>query len=285
MIDVNKILFRCHRLGDLMVGQNITEKQLLRLYELQQKEKLTDKQREELETLIEKRDSKELSETTKSYLKLMYRELLWDRKKSIDSRYLKKGLITEENSITLLSREKRIFFKKNDDRLSNDFITGIPDTQIVKEEGYEIKSVWDWTTLPYKGEPLEKKYFWQVTGYLALTGAKKFTVCFCLNNTPAQLIEDEKRKLSYKIQALDASIDPEYIAGCKELEKNYIYDIESFMKEYPWFELHNDISEWKWDIPRSQRLVTYEVERNDSDIERLYERIDNCRLWIKQNLL
>ena len=80
MIDVNKILFRCHRLGDLMTEP--------------------------------RSKSETLSETTKSYLKLLYRELTWDRKKQIESKYLRKGIETEENCLTLLSLEKKLFLKK-----------------------------------------------------------------------------------------------------------------------------------------------------------------------------
>lgn len=258
MIDPNKILFRCHRLGDLMTEP--------------------------------RSKSETLSETTKTYLKLLYRELTWDRKKQIESKYLRKGLETEEDCLTLLSLEKKLFLKKNEERLSNDFITGIPDTYegksvIGTEEGYDTKSAFDWTTLPYKSDSADKKYVFQAHGYMALTGAKKWNIVHCLVNAPAEMIDDEKKRLSYKIKSLDVESSPEYIEQCKIVERNMIFDLGEFMNRYPYYDLANDKAEWSFDIPRSQRIVVFPVFRDQEVIDSIYARILECRIWIRKNLL
>ena len=258
MIDVNKILFRCHRLGDLMTEP--------------------------------RSKSETLSETTKSYLKLLYRELTWDRKKQIESKYLRKGIETEENCLTLLSLEKKLFLKKNEERLNNDFITGIPDTYVGKaitetEEGYDVKSAFDWTTLPYPTDNPDKKYVFQAHGYMQLTGAKKWNVVHCLVNTPADIIDDEKKRLSYKVKALDVESSPEYIEGCKIIERNSIFDLAAFKAQYPYYDLANSEDEWNWDIPRSQRIVVFPVMRDEEIIAQINARVLECRIWIAQNLM
>ena len=234
MIDVNKILFRCHRVGDLMTEP--------------------------------RSKSETLSETTKSYLKLLYRELTWDRKKQIESKYLRKGIETEENCLTLLSLEKKLFLKKNEERLNNDFITGIPDT-------YVGKAITD------------KKYVFQAHGYMQLTGAKKWNIVHCLVNTPADIIDDEKKRLSYKVKALDVESSPEYIEGCKIIERNSIFDLAAFKAQYPYYDLANSEDEWNWDIPRSQRIVVFPVMRDEEIIAQINARVLDCRIWIAQNLM
>lgn len=34
------------------------------------------------------------------------------------------------------------------------------------------------------------------------------------------------------------------------------------------------------DIPMSERLLTFSIERNDSDIEKMYKRVEKCREFL-----
>jgi len=60
--------------------------------------------------------------------------------------------------------------------------------------------------------------------------------------------------------------------------------LELFRKHNPDFEFHNDLSEWKFDIPLKDRVFQFKIERDDSEIERLKTRIIDCREWINKNL-
>jgi hypothetical protein len=149
MIDVNKILFRASQLEHIMSGRTITDIQLARIDELSNKPSLTDKQAVELTELIKKRDSNELSVGVQNYLKKLYRGLEWNRETlDITSKYITKGNSEEQSSITMLSLETKKFFKKNEQRLSNEYITGLPDIFIGEsiecaEKGWDVKSCWD----------------------------------------------------------------------------------------------------------------------------------------------
>ena len=140
----------------------------------------------------------ELSETCKTYLTEVYVNERFKRRKEISNRYIEKGLAVEEDSITLYSRVKKVPFFKNEQRFSNDYIIGTPDH--VGEFVLDIKSSWDiFTFTNTTREDLNKNYYWQLQGYMALTGKREARLAYCLVDTPDQLIEDEKRKLAWKM--------------------------------------------------------------------------------------
>jgi hypothetical protein len=186
---------------------------------------------------------------------------------------------------------KKRFFKKNDLRLNNRYVTGLPDLfdgpddDIQNaEEIDDIKSSWSLDTfLAAKfANGVNKDYFWQGQSYLALVPkAKRFRLVYVLINTPAELIMDEKKKLMY--QNRYSETDEEYIEACKLIERNHIFDMVLFRTHYPYFEFHNDV--WAWDIPKEKRYHEIVIERDPIAINALYERITMCRKWMKEKLL
>lgn len=78
----------------------------------------------------------------------MYVQARYGREKDITNRYIAKGLHTEEDAITLYSRVKGEFYKKNSERITNDYLTGEPDlfegeTIFKAEATIDTKSCWD----------------------------------------------------------------------------------------------------------------------------------------------
>jgi len=208
--------------------------------------------------------SETLSETTKTYLTEVYIQLKYGRTKEITSKYFEKGIICEEDSITLLSRVTKTMFLKNEVNLKNDYITGTPD--IFKGESIQkaefvpdIKTSWDiFTFFEHKQKGLSKDNYWQDLGYLWLTGAQKGGIAHCLVDTPEMLIDKEKSSFLYKNPGLSQEqIDEAF----SEIQHNSTYG----------------------DIPISERVCFFGIERLDSDIERLKTRIEECRNYINQN--
>lgn len=208
--------------------------------------------------------SETLSETTKTHLVDVFVSKVYGRKTEIHNKYTIKGLMVEEDSITLYSRVKKVFFKKNEDRIENDFICGTPDlfvgSEITKaEEIVDVKSSWDiFTFFRTTADKLNKNYYWQMQGYMALTGAKKATLAYCLVNTPDVLIQDQKRRLMYNMGLIDENQD--FVDACAEIDRLSVYD----------------------DIPMVERVNQIVIERNDEDIERLYKRIAECRAYMNE---
>src|SRR5688572_26741310 len=91
-----------------------------------------------------KKDTKfveEMSATAIEELIKIYVHVKYGRDKEIHSKYIDKGLQTEEDAITLLSRLYKIPFFKNDRRMTNEFITGEAD--ITDPELMDTKACWD----------------------------------------------------------------------------------------------------------------------------------------------
>jgi|SRR5690625_336646 len=197
--------------------------------------------------------------STDDYLAQLYIEQKYGREKEIESKYLKKGTQVEEDSMTLYSRYEKKLFIKNEEHLQNDFLTGTPDI-IHKGVVHDIKSSWDiFTFFANKGKEMNSDYYWQLMGYMALTGAKKARLAYCLVNTPIGLIEQEKRSLHYKT-GLDED-DPVFQEACREIEKLCVYD----------------------DIPVDERVIVQDLERDEEAIQAIYERVVECREWMRED--
>ena len=95
----NEILIRCSSIGNIMT---------------EPKEKAA-------------KDAGELSKTAKTHLKNVYIQEKYGREKDIVTKQMQKGIEVEEESITLLSRFQKKMLVKNEERLNNDYITGLPD--------------------------------------------------------------------------------------------------------------------------------------------------------------
>lgn len=213
----------------------------------------------------------------------------YKRREEIENKFLDKGNAREEDAITLVSRINKTMFKKNSERLSNEFITGEPDIFLGKEikqadETFDTKCSYSAFTFFRSQKELNKMYYWQGMGYMALTGAKKHTVAFCLVNGLPDAIIKEKRNAAWKLNLIDPSQDAQYLKKAKQIEINHIFDINSFVKENPHFEFDNSLMEWDYDIPMKERLFTFTFERNDTEIQKIYDRVRVCRKWINANM-
>ena len=204
-----------------------------------------------------------LSETAKSYLLDVYVQQKYNRRNDFTNKYVQKGLMVEEDSITLYSRIKKSFFKKNEETLSNEFIKGTPDTFIGEdilsaETIIDVKSSWDiFTFFKTFTKDINSDYWWQLQGYMALTGATSSKLAYCLVNTPEMLINDEKRKLMYKMGAIsDENVD--YQNACDEMDFYMKYD----------------------DIPLKNRLNEFELDRDDEAIANIYKNVAKAREFI-----
>jgi len=225
MINTDEILFRCSSLGHLMTEP--------------------------------KSKSETLSETTKNHLVDVWIRHKYNRKELITSKYMEKGTMVEEDAMTLYSRFRKQYYVKNEKMLTDDFIKGIPDI-ITEKTVIDLKSSWDiFTFFRTKQKAVEKMYYWQLQGYMSLTGKENARLVYCLVNTPQVLIDDEIHRLQYKhLSEADA------IKARNQIEMNSIFD----------------------DIDIQDKIYEIEIKRNNEDIERLYNRIIDCRNWIKENL-
>lgn len=150
-----------------------------------------------------------LSETAKTFIEDLFREREFGIYKDISSRYTDKGIQMEDEAIQLagnvLGWDLNIF--KNEERLKNEWITGIPDIN-TETLLADIKCSWSGSTFPFFEEELPNKdYYWQLMGYMMLTGHLQAELVYCLMNTPQQIVEDEVRRTHWKLNLIDENLD------------------------------------------------------------------------------
>jgi hypothetical protein len=286
MTDFSKTLMRCHAIGQIMTeskGKSNLEKytdavELLRIenekYEAianktsksaMNKMAKIEKVEADIAELEPLKDKYELSDTCKSYLIQSYVLSKYGRVQEVKTKQMIKGTISEEESIDLFSVLEKRPYSKNTERISNDFLTGCPDLYdgdnvLNSQEIIDIKSSWDiFTFLKNIQDPENDMYYWQMQGYLALTGAKIGTIAYCLVNTPDSIVEGEKYNLLRRMDVATEE-DPSFKRELEILKANRYFD----------------------DIPMSERLLTYSIDRSDEDIERIYRRVELCREFLAE---
>jgi hypothetical protein len=214
------------------------------------------------------KDELPLSKTAKSYLKKYYAYLKygkWSAALDKGNKYTNKGNLAEGLSIDLLSKLDGIPLVKNEIRIQNEFLTGIPDTFIGEsifkaEYVYDTKTSWDIETfIDNLGKDLNPIYWWQMQGYLALTGAPRGEVSYCLVNTPDVLLEGEKYHLLSRYDVVSED-SPEFKVAYKELVNNMTFD----------------------DMPIRDRRLKFIVERDEDAIQRIYKRVQKCREYMAE---
>lgn len=207
-----------------------------------------------------------LPRTAKSYLKKYYAYLKygkWSASLDKGNKYTNKGKLAEEDSIDLVSRLDKKLLQKNEIRIENEFLTGVPDIflgpDILQAEYvYDVKTSWDIETFfDNLDKDLNPLYWWQMQCYLALTNCKAGEVSYCLVNTPDSLLNEEKFYLLKRFDVISDE-DPRYKEAEKELVNNMTFD----------------------DIPMESRRLKFTVERDDEAIERIYKRVKLCREYL-----
>lgn len=210
MIDPNSFKIRASAASQIMGGamNRPTQIQLKRIDELQAKEKLTDRQQEELTGLIEKRDMPApLSEGAKTYCENWLKEKLFERRKEFSNKYTEKGIECESAGIDLFCKINSVFAVKNEQYFENEYMTGTPDL-ILPKSVEDIKNSWDVFTFPlFDTELPNKDYYGQMQVYMELTGKEASGVNYCLINAPEELIDKEAKFTSLKAGLLEVDME------------------------------------------------------------------------------
>jgi len=192
-----------------------------------------------------------LSQTAKTYVEEQVLQAKYGIVKTFNSRYTDKGNLVEDESIKLASDVLDLgFILKNDEHFTNDWVTGTPDVN-TDDILLDVKSSWDATTFPFFATEIPTKdYYYQLQGYMWLTGKQKSLLVYCLVNTPLDMVQDEIRRAHWNANLLEESLDL-----IDEVQKRHNFD----------------------HIPDNRRVKVFEVEREDEVIEQIKERVELCR--------
>lgn len=197
---------------------------------------------------------KGIGKSGETFLETWVKEQIYQRKKEFTSKYTQKGNEVEDDSIDIIAEELNFgMLIKNEQYFENDFICGTPDI-ITPGLIIDAKSSWDCFTFPLFDTELNKNYYWQMQGYMALTEIKKAYVCFILNDTPLHLIQREA------------------FWWCKQNGYDDL-DIEVFNQFVEKMTYKK--------IPIEHKFKSFLVEHNQSDIDLIYDRVKIAREYIK----
>jgi len=196
-----------------------------------------------------------LSKTCKTYLQELAIENTYGIRKEFWSRYTDKGNECENEAIELVNDVLNLgFIYKNDENLTNEWITGTPDVN-TNEILLDVKCSYDGITFfqktfEYDIEVLNKDYFYQLQGYMWLTGKTEALLCYCLVNTPFQIVEDEVRREHWKQGLIDESLDVRDF-----IQKKHNFD----------------------HIPKEKRVKVFKIAKDEETIEKIKQRVEECR--------
>jgi hypothetical protein len=194
-----------------------------------------------------------LSKTAKTYIHELILREKYGINKEFSSRYTDKGNQVEDIAIAMANEVLDVgFIYKNSENLQNDWITGTPDV-ITDEILLDVKCSWDATTFPFfETEIPTKDYFYQLQGYMWLTGKTESLLIYCLVDTPLEIVEDEIRRAHWKFHKLDEDLELRQEIECKHIFAN---------------------------IPMNKRIKIFEVKRDEKVIEQIKEKIEVARLY------
>lgn len=199
-------------------------------------------------------------ETAKAHLIECYINHVYGRYNELTNKYIEKGTEVEEDSLDLYSYVKDKMFVKNKEVFTNESFIGTPDI-IDGDTVIDIKSSWNiFTFYSNFAKALNKDYVWQLQAYMDLLHLDKAKLVYCLVNTPLKLIEDEKKKLMWRMGVIDTDTDENYLKACEEIDKNCIYD----------------------DIPMEKRYIEITIDRDQELIDSAHERVKLCREFLNQ---
>jgi hypothetical protein len=197
-----------------------------------------------------------LSQTAKTYIQELALEDKYGIRKDINSRYMDKGNLVEDEAIQLASSVLELeFVVKNDLYFENDFVKGTPDV-LGSNFILDVKASWTGATFPwFEDECPNKDYYFQMMVYMWLCDRAKALLCYCLINTPEDIVLDEIRRVAWAKKELEPSENTE-----NDVRAQHEFD----------------------HIPTDKRVKAYLIERDEQVIEQIKEKIEHAREYYNE---
>lgn len=232
--------------------------------------------------MTEPREKKnKFSETCLTYLKEWIIEKKYGRKKEFSSKQTEKGNQTQKDGLQLIQEvlyDGKLFIADNALRFEDEFKTGETDA-IANKTVLDNKSSFTLWTFPFtEKEATNKDYIAQMKVYVDLAKADNAKLCYTLNNTPFEIVDKELRNWCY---ANKCEFDDMPESAAYGIIKNHVYTREG-LKMYSFVLGTYDTSDFI-EIPKEKRVKVFDIEKDDAFIEKLHQRVIECRQWIADN--
>ena len=166
--------------------------------------------------------SEVLSEGAKTYIKSKAKEDFYGYRSEINSKYLQKGLMQEQDSIDLLNTVRFEDYIKNDVRMVDKYMTGEADI-VTDDLIIDVKTSWSLETFPALAEEgYESKYEWQLRAYCMLYDKPKAELIYCMVTTSNELLNEWENLAIHRVD----HIAPEKRITVLSFERNEDKEIE-----------------------------------------------------------
>lgn len=185
------------------------------------------------EIMTEPKKGETLSAGAKTAVIKMAKEFVYGYDSKISSKYMTKGIECEDRSIELLNSVLFTDYKKNTERKVNDWVTGEADI-VAPDSIIDIKTSWSLETFPVLAELGEDKtYYWQLQAYMWLWHKPKAEICYCLVNTPENLIGYENPEI-HRVEhiAPELRVTRVFIEHTEDAQKKMIERVEAATEFY-----------------------------------------------------
>lgn len=190
----------------------------------------------------------------------------WGREEKIVADPLTKGILQEGLGIELINLIEGEKFIKNEERIENDFFSGIPDFFKGKEirkakligdnkSAYTAQSF-----LENEISELKKIYQWQMTGYGSIASCPKAAVYFTLVSAPESMILKQLNKLKWEMGVIDEAVNKEYQEAAAEIRFNMTFD----------------------DIPEKERVIRVDFDVDNEMVKRGEAAVIKAREWLAE---
>lgn len=276
-MDFSNYVFRSHMVGNIISAEKpLTDNQFNLLTSFIERKSgngkpLTEKQEKEFISLQNKQNeagSCKLTEGAKGLLSNIVFYEKYGRKKLLENEYLEKGIMAEKDSRDLLSSVLGVFLTEDNERRSNEWVTGKRD---IKSDVIipDIKTKYDFESFAKcMVDSTSEIYLRQLDCYMDLWTIPDSVLCHVLVDTPEDLINSALRKEAYKKNFFNdtGDVKEESISEVISLISNHIYTregLESYCTKSPnvYIEWFDDFVE----IPAEDRIHmiphSYQKER------------------------
>ena len=180
----------------------------------------------------------------------------------ISGKPLEKGIANEDQALDMLCDNKgwkNIDRKK--ERMFNEYITGEPDLMCKENQILaDVKNSFTPKSFPWLVDTSDlkkhnKNYWYQMQGYMWLSGIKKCSLAYCLTDFPEYMIADEIQRICYREMALPKNRNQEMSVIEERVE-------DQVKKKWTYSQ-----------FPKDKKIKIFEVDFDPEGIEEVKNRI------------
>ena len=145
-----------------------------------------------------------LSQTAKSYIIQLAKENFYGYRTELNNKYVLKGLEQEQDSIDLLNAVRFENYVKNQERVTNEYLTGCCDI-ITEDLILDLKTSWSLDTFPATSYELKdlNDYEWQGRAYMYLYDRPTFELCYVMVSTHPEFLSQYDPMDMHEVDHID----------------------------------------------------------------------------------